>query len=318
MLSSTAEDGEIEVRISIGSYQNEGVLVPLRGACLYLLHVSSCWLSWGRIPSHLSRPCNKSVLLPRMIVEELYDLETCRFQIIPHAPSKQSNLVFCVRLQVFRHGDRNILSVYPFDPYHDNMTIWPEGIGQLTNRGKLQMWELGRYLRQRYGSLVPDLYSPEDTFMTSSDVDRCLMSAQLVLAGLYPARGTQVWNPSLDWQPIPVHSTNPGQDNLIRMDAPCPAYSKEYELAINSSVIQNFTQEHADVFRTLNEQGWPATRIDQIQGVYDSFKIEERRGLILPDWATSIYPDKLRGVLETYEAMRVHTPLMKKLISGQY
>nr|CAD7578727.1 unnamed protein product [Timema californicum] len=252
---------------------------------------------------------------------------------------------------VFRHGDRNILSVYPFDPYHDNMTIWPEGIGQLTNitrappasvewlvnapvvlsstaedeeievrisRGKLQMWELGRYLRQRYGSLVPDLYSPEDTFMTSSDVDRCLMSAQLVLAGLYPARGTQVWNPSLDWQPIPVHSTNPGQDNLIRMDAPCPAYSKEYELAINSSVIQNFTQEHADVFRILNEQGWPATRIDQIHGVYDSFKIEESRGLVLPDWATSIYPDKLRGVLETYEAMRVHTPLMKKLISGQY
>ncbi|CAG2065520.1 unnamed protein product, partial [Timema podura] len=167
------------------------------------------------------------------------------------------------------------------------------------------MWELGRYLRQRYGRLVPELYSPEDTLMTSSDVDRCLMSAQLVLAGLYPARGSQVWNPSLDWQPIPVHSTNPGQDKLIRMDAPCPAYSKEYELANNSSVIQNFTQEHADVFRIINEQGWPATRIDQINGVYDSFKIEESRGLILPDWATSIYPDKLREVLETYEAMRV-------------
>nr|CAD7411089.1 unnamed protein product [Timema cristinae] len=213
-------------------------------------------------------------------------------------------------------GTETYLSVYRFDPYHDNMTIWPEGIGQLTNRGKLQMWELGRYLRQRYGWLVPEVYSPEDTLMTSSDVDRCLMSAQLVLAGLYPARGSQVWNPSLDWQPIPVHSTNPGQDKLIRMDAPCPAYSKEYELAINSSVIQNFTREHADVFRILNDQGWPATRIDQINGVYDSFKIEESRGLILPDWATSIYPDKLREVLETYEAMRVHTPLMKKLISA--
>nr|CAD7595398.1 unnamed protein product [Timema genevievae] len=233
-----------------------------------------------------------------------------------HAPSKRSYLVSCVHLQVFRHGDRNILSVYPFDPYHDNMTVWTEGIGQLTNRGKLQMWELGRYLRQRYGRLVPELYSPEDTLMTSSDVDRCLMSAQLVLAGLYPARGSQVWNPSLDWQPIPVHSTNPGQDKLIRMDAPCPAYSKEYELANNSSVIQNFTQEHADVFRIINEQGWPATRIDQINGVYDSLKIEESRGLILPDWATSIYPDKLREVLETYEAMRVHTPFMQKLISG--
>ena len=43
-------------------------------------------------------------------------------------------------------------------------------------------------------------------YVRSTDVNRCLMSAQSVLASLFPPEGVQKWNDSLDWQPVPVHT----------------------------------------------------------------------------------------------------------------
>lgn len=40
--------------------------------------------------------------------------------------------------------------------------------------------------------------------MFSSYADRCHMSAQLLLAGLYPPKKEQIWSEHLSWQPIPV------------------------------------------------------------------------------------------------------------------
>ena len=43
-------------------------------------------------------------------------------------------------------------------------------------------------------------------YVRSTDVNRCLMSAQSVLASLFPPEGDQKWDESLDWQPVPVHT----------------------------------------------------------------------------------------------------------------
>lgn len=40
----------------------------------------------------------------------------------------------------------------------------------------------------------------------STDIDRTLMSAYSNLAGLFPPNGTQEWNPTIDWQLVPVHT----------------------------------------------------------------------------------------------------------------
>ena len=50
----------------------------------------------------------------------------------------------------------------------------------------------------------------------SSYYDRNLVSAELVLAGLYPPVPAQQWNENLDWQPIPVH-TRPIEDDQVSL-----------------------------------------------------------------------------------------------------
>nr|CAD7202037.1 unnamed protein product [Timema douglasi] len=85
-------------------------------------------------------------------------------------------------------------------------------------KGKMSMFELGNLFRQRYQGFLSRLYSPKEMHMESSANDRCLMSAELVLAGLYPPIGSQVWNHDLNWQPIPVHSTPRLQDKKCVKD----------------------------------------------------------------------------------------------------
>lgn len=54
--------------------------------------------------------------------------------------------------------------------------------------------------------ILPQIY------VRSTDLDRTLMTAQAVLAGLYPPSGEQEWNPDIKWQPIPVHTIDPSKD----------------------------------------------------------------------------------------------------------
>lgn len=84
----------------------------------------------------------------------------------------------------------------------------------ICQRGKQQHYELGKWLRKRYSSLLDARYDREQVFVQSTDVDRTLMSAQSNLAGLYEPVGDDVWNPLIKWQPIPVHSV-PEKDDPV-------------------------------------------------------------------------------------------------------
>jgi lysosomal acid phosphatase len=81
--------------------------------------------------------------------------------------------------------------------------------------GKYQHYELGQWLRQRYNEFLPEVYSREDIYVRSTDVDRTLMSAASNLAGLYPPEGDQKWNKNVDWQPIPIHTVPEKMDEVL-------------------------------------------------------------------------------------------------------
>ncbi|XP_072159790.1 prostatic acid phosphatase isoform X3 [Bemisia tabaci] len=180
---------------------------------------------------------------------------------------------------IHRHGDRAPEASYPLDPYRAD-SFWPEGLGALLQSGKIGLHRLGTFLRQRYDGFLAAKYLPAEIFVFSSFHDRCLMSASLVLAGLYPPLGTQLWNPDLKWQPIPIHTVPLTHDDIICVSKRCPLLSKE-------------------------EAKWLAT----IQ-----LKLEEQ-GLPLPEWAHTINRDRLRSLSDIGVLKHFATPTMIKLKS---
>lgn len=117
-------------------------------------------------------------------------------------------------IQVYRHGARNPISTYKNDPYKNR--TWPGGLGALSTHGSVQMYTLGKYLRQRYLRLLPadGLYSKENMQIISSAEERSIMSAESFMASfLRPSPKNSALK--IPWQPAAI-TTIPGEKDNVR------------------------------------------------------------------------------------------------------
>ncbi|KAM4652813.1 testicular acid phosphatase homolog [Discoglossus pictus] len=198
---------------------------------------------------------------------------------------------------IFRHGDRAPIDTYPTDLYKES--AWENGLQQLTKVGIQQQYELGQYLRRRYDHFLSSSYNRREIYIRSTDYDRTLMSAQANLAGLYPPNRTQLWNPELAWQPIPIHTVPSSQDRLLKFPSKdCPRYNElmketsqqpEYQKMINS--WKEFTVRIANYTGYSVEHTVPR----RIWKVYDTLFCQKSHNFTLPAWAT---PDVLKTLEE--------------------
>ncbi|XP_036705448.1 prostatic acid phosphatase isoform X4 [Balaenoptera musculus] len=167
---------------------------------------------------------------------------------------------------VFRHGDRSPIETFPNDPIKESS--WPQGFGQLTQLGMEQHYELGQYIRKRYEKFLNKSYRHEQVYVRSTDIDRTLMSAMTNLAALFPPEGISVWNPSLLWQPIPVHTVPVSEDRDF------------------IEILPKFTGYHnQDLFGIWSK-------------VYDPLFCERVHNFTLPSWATEDSMTKLKKISE--------------------
>lgn len=217
---------------------------------------------------------------------------------------------------LYRHGDRTPVDPYPTDPYR-NTSYWPVGFGQLTNIGKQQHFELGKWLRNRYGDFLPDKYSEEDIYVRSTDVDRTLMSAYSNLAGLYEPRGGQIWNANIDWQPIPVHTKPEKEDPVLAMKKHCPRYNQLMSQLFLSKEFQNIANKYKELYEYLTQMtGKTVNDIAQTEYIFNTLFIEELYNYTLPEWTNKVYPTGMQELAQLSFAVPCYTRELTRLNTG--
>lgn len=193
---------------------------------------------------------------------------------------------------IFRHGIRTPADTYPKDPYI-NDTFYPTGWGQITNQGKLQLYQHGKFLRERYGKFLGTYYSSDKYYVQATDVDRTKVTAQCINSGLWPPQEDQKWGP-LDWQPIPVHSEPLDTDNLLLVRRPCAQYNLELEKLEKTPEIEERLQRYVKTFEEVEKHtGKKIKTFEDAQDVFTTLMAEEAFNKTLPEWTKDYYPDKL-------------------------
>ena len=201
---------------------------------------------------------------------------------------------------LFRHGDRSPTRSYVNDIYKES--YWPQGFGQLSTTGMQQEMKLGQYIRNVYINrlqFICDAYRRTELHVRSSSLDRALMSASSVLAGIYPPSTTD-WNSTMGWQPIPVHTVPQPEDYLLLGNTPCPVAEDITTHTLETSPkIQQIMENYKDFYEYVSNNSGEPNSWTGIGQVLDPLFVQYvSKNTKLPDWVTD---DILKQLLELHD-----------------
>ncbi|KAL6445224.1 hypothetical protein ACFW04_002234 [Cataglyphis niger] len=216
--------------------------------------------------------------------------------------------------ELFRHGDRTPTETYPKDPYINYS--WPDGWGALTKRGMLQLYDVGQWIREEYGAIIGNKFESATTLVRSSYADRCIMSAQALLASLFTPSPEDMFLPGLAWTPVPVHSIPRNLDKLITVKAPCPRLEEALKQAYLDEARRSGAKM-AEYYKELTEHtGQNMSTITDVEFLYNTLEIEKQRGLQLPKWTQKFYNNEMREIAARSLAIFTDSTLQKRLLGG--
>ncbi|XP_019854771.1 PREDICTED: prostatic acid phosphatase-like [Amphimedon queenslandica] len=217
---------------------------------------------------------------------------------------------------VFRHGARSPTGPYKNDIYKEY--DWPQGYGQLSIEGMKEEYNLGKLFQSRYleSGFMNATYNRTQIYVRSTQYDRTIMSAQCVLAAMYPPTEEEEFQPGLDWQPIPVHSTI-GPDYLLRGFASklCPRYELLKNQTEKSSGYLATWNDNKELFVELSNYTGEPVNLTNIWHIQDTLFQQWYANYTTPYWYTTELMDKLQE-LANYVLSLLFDSTMKKQLTG--
>ncbi|XP_045539528.1 venom acid phosphatase Acph-1 [Papilio machaon] len=198
---------------------------------------------------------------------------------------------------VNRHGERapdsDELSLSNEQERLKNLT-YIEGPEGLTNAGKRRGYQIGKFIKQRYGcqgsKLLSNIYFQDEIAVRSTDKERTKMTAQMAMAAVYPPKLEQQWDEGLGkvWQPVP-YTAVPLSEDYLRYYSNCQRFKELMEIAKKTSLYQEFAP-FSDLFpKLLKETGRNFTENPLLfQALFDLFRSQVALGLDVPEWANPI------------------------------
>ncbi|KAK9871073.1 hypothetical protein WA026_011354 [Henosepilachna vigintioctopunctata] len=188
---------------------------------------------------------------------------------------------------LIRHGTRIPQELYPLDPYHNYS--WPFAMGDLTNQGIGELYNVGRWLRMNYDSFLSREYDVNEIYAQSVDYDRCVMSGEATLAGLYPPRSFDIWNKNIQWQPVPLHISPLNQDFVLNMNT-CPKIPEQSALIRTTQIYKNIMAKYGTFFDYISKKSGQTINFSNMYPLFDTLFGEMKMHLPLPTWAQETMP----------------------------
>ncbi|CAG9772856.1 unnamed protein product [Ceutorhynchus assimilis] len=219
---------------------------------------------------------------------------------------------------LFRHGDRTpeTNNLDPNNPYYAENNYYPYGYGQLTNVGKVRVYELGKNLRKRYNNFLGKAWNMSSLDILTTDYNRTKMSVELMLAGLWPPTCSSIWNPVLLWQPIPYNYEKRANDKELSPFLGCTTLDALVNEVMNNS-SDYINARYGEVFRIL-ENGTGLQNITYLKAffLYFGFTIQENLNIPLDYWVYTVYPEPLRSLAIEYYYVETNNTKLRTIMSG--
>lgn len=236
------------------------------------------------------------------------ELETISFE------KKETETLKLVQI-VYRHGDRTPTKIIPGDKY--DITFWPEGLGQLMNRGKERLYRKGQFLKNRYSKF---LKSPRQVYSRSGAAERCLASSAYLLSGLLPPEDHWKWSRGLGelWQAIPIETIPKELDELLEFNyGSCPlvdVISKEIEASID---CQKNLNQFNDLFQTITAHFDVEINSTLDARFIASTLLVEKENGFLQDWLNKSDYDRLEEVKRMAYHYQFFNQTIVRIIAGK-
>lgn len=101
------------------------------------------------------------------------------------------------------------------------------------------------------------------------------MSAAHNLAGMFPPQNNQIWNETLMWQAIPIHTIPKKLDHVLATQRPCPRYDQIYE-EYTKSLTESILQSNQSLIQYLEMYvGMKIQSIQHFKIIYEALWIEQ-------------------------------------------